>query len=187
MELILFLLFVNLVVLVFDYTNGFHDAANAIATVVATRVLTARQALILAAATNFIGALSGVAVAKTVGAGLVDTHFVTTLTILCAMLSGITWNLLTWYFGFPSSSSHALIGGLLGAAVASAHNHWAVVKWSVAKTDPKTGHVVMDGLYHKVVLPMIGSPVIGFVGGMSVMGLLYAIIRHMRPKLVNDV
>jgi PiT family inorganic phosphate transporter len=187
MELILFLLFVNLVVLVFDYTNGFHDAANAIATVVATRVLTARQAVILAAATNFIGALSGVAVAKTVGAGLVDTHYVTTLTILCAMLSGITWNVLTWYFGFPSSSSHALIGGLLGAALACAHNHWEVIKWSVAKTDPKTGHIVMDGLYHKVVLPMISSPVIGFIGGMLVMGALFSVIRYLRPKLVNQL
>jgi PiT family inorganic phosphate transporter len=187
MELILFLLLVILVVLVFDYTNGFHDAANAIATVVATRVLTPRQAVILAAVMNFIGALSGVAVAKTIGAGLVDTHYVTTATILCAVLSGITWNILTWYYGFPSSSSHALIGGLLGAAYGSAHNHWEVIKWSVAKTDPKTGKVVMDGLYYKVVIPMIGSPIIGFVGGMIVMGVLYAIIRNMRPKLVNDV
>ena len=187
MELILFLLFVNFVVLVFDYTNGFHDAANAIATVVATRVLSARQAVILAAVMNFIGAFSGVAVAKTVGAGLVDTNYVTTVTILCAMLSGITWNILTWYFGFPSSSSHALIGGLLGAALASAHNHWAVIKWSVAKIDPKTGHTVLDGLYPKVVQPMIFSPIIGFLGGMFVMGVLFAIIRHMRPRVVNQV
>src|SRR5256885_8853246 len=177
MELILFLLLVVLVVLVFDYTNGFHDAANAIATVVATRVLTPRQAVILAAVMNFIGALSGVAVAKTIGAGLVDTHYITTATILCAMLSGITWNILTWYFGFPSSSSHALIGGLLGAAFASAHNKWEVIKWSVAKTDPKTGKVVMDGLYHKVVIPMIASPVIGFVGGMTVMAVLFSVFR----------
>src|SRR3954470_4926577 len=98
MELILFLLFVVLVVLIFDYTNGFHDAANAIATVVATRVLTPRQAVVLAAVTNFVGALSGVAVAKTIGAGLVETSYITTVTILCAMLSGITWNLVTWYF-----------------------------------------------------------------------------------------
>jgi PiT family inorganic phosphate transporter len=187
MELILFLLFVVLVVLIFDYTNGFHDAANAIATVVATRVLTPRQAVILAAITNFVGALSGVAVAKTVGAGLVDTNYVTTATILCAMLSGIVWNIVTWYYGFPSSSSHALIGGLLGAALASAHSKWEVIKWSVAKTDPKTGKVVMDGLYHKVVIPMIGSPIIGFVGGMLVMSVLYAIIRYMRPRLVNDL
>src|SRR5438067_8875888 len=110
MELVLLLLLVNLTVLVFTYTNGFHDAANAIATVVGTRVLTPRQAVIMGAITNFLGALSGVAVAKTVGAGLVDANSVTTVTILCAMLAGIAWNILTWYYGLPSSSSHALIG-----------------------------------------------------------------------------
>src|SRR5579872_4744340 len=170
MALITLLLFVNFIVLVFTFTNGFHDAANAIATVVGTRVLTPRQAVIMGAVTNFLGALSGVAVAKTIGAGLVDTSYVTTVTILCAMLGGIFWNVLTWYFGLPSSSSHALIGGLLGAAFASAHNKWEVIKWSFAKTDPKTGHVVMDGMYHKVVIPMITSPILGFVGGMLVMG-----------------
>ncbi len=185
MELILFVLFVNLVILVFDYTNGFHDAANAIATVVATRVLTPRQAVILAATMNFAGALSGVAVAKTIGAGLVDTNYVMTSTIMCAMLSGITWNLVTWYLGFPSSSSHALIGGLLGAAFASAHGKWEVIKWSVSKTDPKTGQIVTDGLYPKVIIPMLASPIIGFVGGMIVMGVLFAIIRYMRPRQVN--
>ena len=187
MELVIFLLFVVFVVLAFTYTNGFHDAANAIATVVATRVLTARQAVILGAITNFIGALAGVAVAKTIGGGIVDTKFVTTFTILCAMLGGIFWNVFTWYFGLPSSSSHALIGGLIGAAFASAHNHWSVVKWSVAKTDPKTGKVVMDGLYHKVIIPMVSSPVIGFIGGMIIMGLLFAIIRYMRPNWVNSI
>ena len=187
MELVVLLVFVNLMVLVFTYTNGFHDAANAIATVVGTRVLTPRQAVIMGAITNFLGALSGVAVAKTVGAGLVDTNYVTTVTILCAMLAGTVWNVLTWYYGLPSSSSHALIGGLLGAALASAHNNWAVIKWSIARTDPKTGKIVMDGLYPKVVIPMLSSPVIGFVGGMVVMGLIFAVIRYMRPKLVNDL
>ena len=185
MEPVYFLLFVNFMVLVFTFTNGFHDAANAIATVVGTRVLTPRQAVIMGAITNFLGALSGVAVAKTIGAGLVDTNYVTTVTVLCAMLGGTVWNVLTWYFGLPSSSSHALIGGLLGAAFASAHNKWEVIKWSVAKTDPKTGHVVMDGLYHKVVIPMISSPILGFVGGMLVMGLLYSIVRSMRPRFVD--
>jgi PiT family inorganic phosphate transporter len=185
MDPVVFLLIVNLTVLVFTFTNGFHDAANAIATVVATRVLTPRQAVILGAVTNFLGALCGVAVAKTIGAGLVDTHYVTTTTVFCAMMAGIIWNLFTWYLGLPSSSSHALIGGLVGAALASAHNHWQVVKWSVAKTDPKTGKVVMDGVYHKVFIPMVTSPLIGFIGGMLVMALLFAIIRYMRPKLVN--
>lgn len=187
MEFVIFLLLVNLVVLVFTFTNGFHDAANAIATVVATKVLTPRQAVILGAVTNFIGALGGVAVAKTIGAGLVETSYITTVTVFCAMIGGITWNLVTWYFGLPSSSSHALIGGLLGAALASAHNNWHVVKWSYAKTDAKTGKIVMDGLYHKVVIPMISSPIIGFVGGLIVMGVLYSIIRYMRPHLVNGI
>ncbi|HWF19972.1 MAG TPA: inorganic phosphate transporter [Verrucomicrobiae bacterium] len=187
MELILLLLFVNLTVLVFTYTNGFHDAANAIATVVGTRVLTPRQAVILGAITNFLGALSGVAVAKTIGAGLVDTNYVTTVTILCAMLGGIFWNVLTWRFGLPSSSSHALIGGLLGAAFASAHNKLQVIKWSFSKLDPKTGHTTMDGLYPKVIIPMVSSPILGFIGGMLVMTLLFAIIRHMRPRLVERV
>jgi PiT family inorganic phosphate transporter len=171
MEPVLFLLLVIGVVLVFTFTNGFHDAANAIATVVGTRVLTPRQAVIMGAVTNFIGALSGVAVAKTIGAGLVDSHFISTATIFCAMLSGITWNILTWYFGLPASSSHSLIGGLLGAALASAHNQWSVIIWS--------------GLYAKVILPMLTSPVLGFVGGMIVMGLLFAVIRPMRPRLVD--
>src|SRR5271170_4967241 len=174
MEPVLFLLLVLGIVLVFTFTNGFHDAANAIATVVGTRVLTPRQAVIMGAVTNFIGALSGVAVAKTIGAGLVEAHFITAATIFCAMLSGITWNILTWYFGLPSSSSHSLIGGLLGAAFASAHNQWTVIKWST-------------GLYPKVILPMITSPLLGFVGGMMVMGLLFAVIRPMRPRTVDVV
>ena len=185
MEMVILLLVVNVIVLVFTFTNGFHDAANAIATVVGTRVLTPRQAVIMGAITNFIGALFGVAVAKTIGAGLVDTQYITTMTVMCAMLGGILWNVLTWYFGLPSSSSHALIGGLLGAALASAHGNWNVIKWSVAKTDPKTGKVVMDGLYHKVVIPMVASPFLGFILGMAVMALLFSIIRYMRPRLVD--
>src|ERR1043166_9583449 len=127
------------IALVFEYINGFHDAANAIATVVSTKVLTPRQAVILAAVTNLIGAMGGIAVAKTVGAGLVDTNLVTSFTVFCAMLAGTIWNLVTWYYGIPSSSSHALIGGLVGAALATAQNNWHVIKWSVTKLDPKTG------------------------------------------------
>ncbi len=185
MEPVLFLLLVIAVVLLFTFTNGFHDAANAIATVVGTRVLTPRQAVIMGAVTNFIGALSGVAVAKTIGAGLVEAHLITAATIFCAMIGGITWNILTWYFGLPSSSSHSLIGGLLGAAFASAHNQWNVIKWSVPHFNAMTGLVTADGLYPKVILPMITSPLLGFVGGMIVMGLLFAVIRPMRPRLVD--
>jgi inorganic phosphate transporter, PiT family len=182
---VIFLLIVLVMVLVFTYTNGFHDAANAIATVVSTKVLTPRQAVILAAITNLIGAMGGVAVAKTVGAGLVDTSLVTSFTVFCAMLAGTTWNIVTWYFGIPSSSSHALIGGLLGAALATARNNWHAIIWSVTRIDPKTGHVVKDGLWPKVFIPMFTSPVLGFVGGFLMMGILFLIIRSWKPIWVN--
>jgi PiT family inorganic phosphate transporter len=183
-ELIL-LLVVLAVVLGFTYTNGFHDAANAIATVVSTKVLTAKQAVMMAAVLNFVGALSGTAVAKTIGAGMVDTHYITVYTIFCAMMAGIIWNVLTWYFGIPSSSSHALIGGLLGAAVASAQNNFAVILWSYEKLDPKTGAMVKEGVLPKVIIPMLTSPILGFVGAYIIMGLLFAIIRSWRPVTVN--
>ena len=184
---LIFLIVVLIMVLIFTYTNGFHDAANAIATVVSTKVLTPRQAVILAAVTNLIGAMGGVAVAKTVGAGLVNTDLITSFTVFCAMLAGTIWNLVTWYYGIPSSSSHALIGGLIGAALATARNNWNVIKWSVDKIDPKTGHVVHDGLYHKVVVPMLASPVLGFVGGFLMMGFLFLIIRAWKPVWVNRI
>lgn len=184
---LLLLLVVLLVVLAFEYINGFHDTANAIATVVSTKVLTPRQALALAAIANLIGAFWGTAVAKTIGAGLVDIAHVSTMTILCAMLGGIIWNLLTWYFGLPSSSSHALIGGLCGATLASAKGNWHVLIWSKEKIDPKTGAVTMDGLFHKVVIPMITSPILGFVLGFLVMGVLFWMIRNWRPNLINSL
>src|SRR6266480_2515320 len=107
MSFLIFLFIVLAMVLVFTYTNGFHDAANAIATVVATKVLTPQQAVIWAAFWNFIGALGGIAVAKTVGAGLVDTGYITLVTVLCAMTTGAIWNITTWFFGLPTSSSHS--------------------------------------------------------------------------------
>ncbi len=186
----LILLFVVLfVVLAFEYINGFHDAANAIATVVSTKVLTPRQALALAASMNLVGAFCGQAVAKTIHSGIVDDTVmaVTTMTVFCAMLSGILWNLLTWWFGMPSSSSHALIGGLIGASLASANSNWSVLVWSREKIDAKTGQVVMDGIYHKVVIPMVTSPLLGFAIGFTVMGLLFWLIRNWRPHTVNSV
>ncbi|HTB85896.1 MAG TPA: inorganic phosphate transporter [Candidatus Sulfotelmatobacter sp.] len=111
---------VILVALFFTYTNGFHDTANAIATVVGTKVLTPRQAIMLAAVTNLLGAFFGLAVAKTISSGLVDAQFVSQGSIVCGLFAAIGWNLLTWYFGLPSSSSHALVGCLLGAAIAFA-------------------------------------------------------------------
>ena len=120
-ESLIFIVFIVFIALIFDFTNGMHDAANSIATIVSTRVLTPRQAVIWAAFFNFIAFLIfGTAVAKTIGAGLIDIHVVDPMVIFCALIGAITWNLLTWWWGLPSSSSHALIGGYLGAAVAKA-------------------------------------------------------------------
>src|SRR5580765_7573013 len=117
----LFLVFtVVFVALLFTYTNGFHDTANAIATVVGTKVLTPRQAILLAAVTNLIGSFFGLAVAKTISSGLVEQSFITQGVLICSLLAAIAWNLVTWWYGLPSSSSHALVGGLVGAALAAA-------------------------------------------------------------------
>ena len=134
------------VALVFDYTNGFHDAANAIATSVETKALKPKQALALAAIGNLVGAFISEGVAKTVGSGIIDvTPSVSGLyVVLGGVLGAIAWNLFTWWFGIPSSSSHALIGGLVGAALASSE----VVHWS--------------GVLQKVAIPMVISPVVGF-------------------------
>jgi inorganic phosphate transporter, PiT family len=180
-EALIFLVVVLLVVLGFTYTNGFHDAANAIATVVSTKVLTPRQAVLMAAFTNFIGALGGEAVAKTIGAGMVDAQFITVHTVFAAMVAGIFWNVLTWYYGIPSSSSHALIGGLLGAAVASARNNFDVILWNYTKNGKA------DGVYPKVIVPMISSPILGFVVALNFMGIIFAIIRHWRPYWVTRI
>jgi inorganic phosphate transporter, PiT family len=172
-------LLVLLTALVFEYINGFHDAANAIATVVSTKVLNPRQAILLAAVTNLIGAFVGTAVAKTVGGGLVDTQYVTLYTVLYGLLSGIIWNLITWWLGLPSSSSHALIGGLCGAVLATAHGDWHALKWSV-----KGG---TDGLWPKVILPMVTSPVVGFVVGAILMWILYTALRRVTPTWINRI
>ena len=160
--------------LAFEYINGFHDAANAIATVVSTKVLTPRQAIAMAAVFNLVGALLGGAVASTIGKGLVELSAVTMNTVLSALIGAIVWNLLTWWLGLPSSSSHALIGGLCGAGVATAHGDWSVIKWQT-------------GLWPKVVLPMIASPVMGFLLGGFLMILLMFFLRNLTPYLVNKV
>jgi len=177
------ILVVILVALAFEFINGFHDTANSIATVVSTKVLTPRQAILLAAVTNLVGAMIGHAVAKTVSSGLVDAKFVTTATIICALFGGIVWNLLTWWLGLPSSSTHALVGGLCGATLASSQGNWKSIIWSAEKL--KEGKVVMEGVLHKVVWPMIASPVIGLIGGFLVMTLLYALLRNAKPMWVN--
>jgi inorganic phosphate transporter, PiT family len=178
------LLFVILVALAFEYINGFHDTANSIATVVSTKVLTPRQAILLAAGTNLLGALWGTAVAKTITSGLVDASIVslTSGIMICALLGAIIWNLITWWFGLPSSSSHALIGGLCGAALAAAGNNWKVIVWS----QPSAKHWWLGkGLLWKVVMPMMVSPIAGLILGFTVMALLYLLLRNARPAKVN--
>jgi inorganic phosphate transporter, PiT family len=169
----LFILVV-LAALAFEYINGFHDAANAIATVVSTKVLTPRQAIALAAFFNLTGALAGTAVASTIGKGMIDPNVITMTTILCGLLGAIVWNLITWWLGLPSSSSHALIGGLCGAAVAAANGNWSVLKWDT-------------GLVPKVVIPMLTSPVIGFLLGGFFMFVLLVALRRATPHIVNAI
>ena len=176
------ILTVILVALIFEYINGFHDTANSIATVVWTKVLSPRQAVLLAAVANLIGALYGTAVARTVASGLVDVKVVTSEILICALLGAIVWNLITWWFGMPSSSSHALIGGLCGGALAAASNNWAVIIWS----QPAADHWYKGkGLLWKVLVPMVTSPLIGLMLGFAVMALLYLTLVKMRPTRVN--
>jgi PiT family inorganic phosphate transporter len=178
------LLTVILVALAFEYINGFHDTANSIATVVSTKVLTPRQAVMLAAVTNLFGAMWGTAVAKTISSGLVDAKLVTLSSgiLICALLGAIIWNLLTWWLGLPSSSSHALIGGLCGAAVAASDGNWKVIVWS----QPSDKHWWLGkGLLWKVLAPMVTSPLAGLVLGFIVMALLYVLLQNARPVRVN--
>jgi len=187
---------VILIALVFEYINGFHDTANSIATVVATKVLSPGQAVLLAATMNLLGAFAGTAVAKTISSGLIDAGVlqVGAEIIICALAGGIVWNLVTWYLGLPSSSSHALIGGLCGAALAAAGDNWQVIIWS----DPADPWWKGGGLLWKVMIPMVTSPVAGFLLGFSIMGLLFFVIASMhrsggwlasiaRPRWVNAV
>jgi inorganic phosphate transporter, PiT family len=157
------------IALVFDYTNGFHDAANAIATSVSTRALTPRVALLMAAVMNFVGAFLGTKVAQTVGKGIIEapTGRHGLVVVLSALVGAITWNLITWYFGLPSSSTHALIGGLVGAALAST----SVVLW--------------DGLLDKVAIPMVLSPAIGFTAAFLLMLAILWAFRRRHPGRVG--
>ncbi|MGZ5417976.1 MAG: anion permease [Nocardioides sp.] len=159
---------VVVVALVFDYTNGFHDAANAIATSVSTRALTPRVALIMAAIMNFVGAFLGQEVADTVGKVISPdegTHGL--VVVMAGLLGAIAWNLITWYYGLPSSSSHALIGGLVGAAIASG----SLVKWDV--------------IVEKIVIPMVASPLFGFAAAFVLMLVIMWVWRRANPNKVN--
>lgn len=180
----LLLLTVLVVALVFEFVNGFHDTANSVAAVVGSKVLTPSQAILLAAVTNLAGALAGTAVATTVGRGLVEAQYVTNVSLICGLLGAIAWNVITWRLGLPSSSSHALIGGLIGAAVASTGD-WSAVIWSA----PVDGKPVYQwgGVLYKVILPMISSPLLGLAVGFLWMSILYAALAPFRPGDVNAV
>jgi inorganic phosphate transporter, PiT family len=154
--------------LVFEYVNGFHDAANAVATVIATRVLSPTAAILMAAAMNFAGAVSGTAIAAAVGKGLVDPGAVTQTTVITGLCAAIAWDLATWYFGIPTSSSHALIFGLMGAAVATSGFG-----------------VLLPGGISKVVVGIGYSPLIGFLGAAAVMTLLYRFFFRIDRGIVN--
>ncbi len=189
-------LVVILAALVFEFINGFHDTANSIAASVATKVLTPGQAVSLAAVMNLIGALTGTAVAATIATGIINTDVVAASSqlVLCALLGAIVWNLVTWWFGLPSSSSHALIGGLCGAAMSASHNDWNSLLW----IDTAVEWTKSKGLVWKVLVPMVTSPLTGFLLGLLLMVLLWALISGMeraggllkrlaRPRWINAV
>jgi PiT family inorganic phosphate transporter len=190
MDPFLLMVLVIVVAVVFEYINGFHDAANAIATVVSTRVLTPRQAIMLAAVTNLFGAFWGTAVAKTIYSGYIDMaggHIAIEgmqLAIACGLMGGIVWNLITWWFGIPSSSSHALIGGLCGGVLGLTHLNWNSLIWSATDSAGKT-----VGLWPKLIKPMIISPFVGFTLGVIFMMLLTMLIVRLsvRPSIVSKV
>jgi len=154
--------------LVFDYINGFHDTANAIATSVSTKAVSPRNAILIAATFNFLGALSGTAVAATIGKNIVAPHDVIPTVLVAALSGAIFWNLFTWYFGIPSSSSHALIGGLVGAVIARSGT--AAVLWSG---------------FNKILVGLIGSPIISLLMGSLVMTLLFWLFKGSSPVKTN--
>ena len=168
----LLLIVVLLLAVAFDYANGFHDTANAIATSVSTRALRPHYAILMSAAANFIGALTGTAVAKTIAAGIASTPSGDggQIVVAAALVGGITWDLITWRLGLPASSSHALIGGLIGAAVAAGG----------------LGALKLDGIVEKVIVPLVISPIFGIVVGFAVMVVLLNVFRRSHPRRINE-
>ncbi|MEW6115435.1 MAG: inorganic phosphate transporter [Nitrospirota bacterium] len=165
-----YVLLVAVIVLavIFDFINGFHDTANAIATSVSTRVVSPKAAVLMAAVLNMLGALSGTAVAKTIGAGIVEAYSVTQITIISALIAAIVWDIITWYFGLPTSSSHALISSIVGAAIATAG----------------ADVIISKGVY-KVLLGLFLSPVLALLLGYLFMVILVRIFRNTAPATVN--
>jgi PiT family inorganic phosphate transporter len=158
-----------IVALGFDFTNGFHDTANAVATSVSTRAMTPRLAVLTASIANLAGAFVTTAVATTVGQGIIDTNLATTKTVLAALFGAIAWNLLTWWLGLPSSSSHALIGGLIGAALVQSGSDG--VEW--------------HDIAHKVVIPAVIAPWIAFFAAFALLLAIYWIFRWLTPGIAN--
>jgi PiT family inorganic phosphate transporter len=168
----IFLLSIIFIALIFEFINGFHDTANVVATPIATRSLSPFQAILIAAIFNFIGAYFSTGVAKTITSGLFDAHFVTHLLLVSALLSAIGWNLITWWLGIPSSSSHALIGSLLGAVIVG-DNGINAIKW--------------PGLIEKVIIPMVLSPIIAFFVAFFIMLILsFFLNRSTAPRRNNN-
>ena len=157
--------------LCFDFINGFHDTANSIATSIGTKVLTPMQALLMAAVLNFVGAMLHTEVAKTIGTGIINNGIATPQIIAIALVGAIIWNLITWYYAIPSSSSHALIGGLLGASITSHKLDFSVVNWR--------------GFFDKIIIPLISSPIFGIVIGFLFMFLLTWLFHKATHKKVN--
>jgi PiT family inorganic phosphate transporter len=153
----------------FDFTNGFHDTANAVATSVSTRALTPRMAVLIAAVANLGGAFVTTAVAKTIGKGIIDTGLATEKTVLAAVIGAIVWNLFTWWFGLPSSSSHALIGGLIGAALVQSGS--SGVEW--------------HGLAHNVAFPALIAPTAAFLLAFGLLLAIYWVFKWMTPGMAN--
>lgn len=166
---LLLLIAVIVVALAFEYINGFHDCANSIASIVSTKVLSPRQAVLFGAVLECIGALLGVNVAKTIGSGIIASDAITLQVIFCALLAAVIWNLITWWFGLPSSSSHALIGGLLGAT------------YIHAGLDP----IQFGVLIKKIIIPMFTSPVIGCLFGFMVMCTFLRLFYKIKPDVIN--
>src|SRR5579884_565903 len=165
----LLLVIVVATALAFDFTNGFHDTANAVATSVSTRALSPRVAVAIAAVANLGGAFATTAVAKTVGKGIIDSNLATEKTVLAAVIGAIAWNLLTWRLGLPSSSSHALIGGLIGAALVKSG----------------TSGVEWHGVAHKVVIPALWAPTIAFAAAFGLLLLIYWTLQWLTPGVAN--
>lgn len=159
-------------VLIFDFINGFHDTATAVATSITTRALKPKTAIVICAIFNFIGAFSGTAVAKTVGESIVSHSSIEQWVIFGVLISAIVWNIITWYFGIPSSSSHALIGALVGGGIAY-NGSFSVVKWS--------------NLFHEVIIWIFIAPIIGFTVGYIIMVLLNWILKPFKPGIVNKL